>query len=347
MKQCPNGDADLSDGNGPTTLIICIGMLLDREMKESLRQDDAPAYRELASIGSDVDFPKFAQVQEQQGDHQLILIYAEPERVGDIEEVVLNLQRYLLDASLPPIRQHNLPRNHNRLIDLKQLVTLTGLASEKYHDAVRGMGTIRGGHLRTWALGCDGEESLTLSFSNRILTPAKDTEGKREYGLEHLINPFNVLRPLLRSEVHTVENHVEYWSRTEHRPDDVKNSCPRFDRYKPEFFNLSNMVEVQVSFQAIRVARHDYVFIPKLQALCLLHRTAEVVSLRQNYYIAAIEAIARAPVSPMKKVKQKVGYGSSDDNEGEEEALPRTAMKHLHLDDDDGSHNQVMRVSAT
>lgn len=37
------------------------------------------------------------------------------------------------------------------------------------------------------------------------------------------------------------------------------------------------MVEVQVSFQAIRVARHDYVFIPKLRAICLLHRTAEVV----------------------------------------------------------------------
>lgn len=38
------------------------------------------------------------------------------------------------------------------------------------------------------------------------------------------------------------------------------------------------MVEVQVSFQAIRVARHDYVFIPKLRAMCLLDRTAEAVS---------------------------------------------------------------------
>lgn len=81
----------------------------------------------------------------------------------------------------------------------------------------------RGGHLRTWAPGSDGGESLTLSFSNRILTPAKDAEGEKEYGLENVVDPFNVLRPLLRSEVHTMENHVEYWTRILHRPDDIEN----------------------------------------------------------------------------------------------------------------------------
>ena len=38
------------------------------------------------------------------------------------------------------------------------------------------------------------------------------------------------------------------------------------------------MVEVQVSFQVVRVGRYDYVFIPKLRALCLLNRNAEAVS---------------------------------------------------------------------
>ena len=52
----------------------------------------------------------------------------------------------------------------------------------------------------------------------------------------------------------------------------------RFERYKPEFFNLSNMVEVQVSFQAIKIGKHDYVFLPKLRSLCLINRDAEVVS---------------------------------------------------------------------
>ena len=52
-----------------------------------------------------------------------------------------------------------------------------------------------------------------------------------------------------------------------------------FDPYKPEFFHLSNMVEVQVSFQVVRVGRHDYVFVPKLRAMCLLDREAESVCL--------------------------------------------------------------------
>ncbi|KAI0747738.1 hypothetical protein C8Q80DRAFT_1103639 [Daedaleopsis nitida] len=301
----------------------------------------------------------------------MILIYAEPEQVGDIEEVVLNLQGYLLNATLPPIRQHNLPRNHNRLIDLKQSVTLTGLGSEQFHAGVRGVGAMyhafkmylgsRGSHIRTWAPGCDAGESLTLAFSNRILTPAKNAEGKREFSLENMVDPFNILRPLLCSEVHTLENHVEYWNRTLHRRNNIESSP--FERYKPEFFNLSNMVEVQVSFQAIRVARHDYIFIPKLRAICLLHRTAEGVythhllsflqpmlmyaSPTNDYNIAAIEAIARGPVSPMKKVKRKVGYGCSDDDGSEEDVSSPTAMKHLHLDDVDNSHNQVMRVSST
>ena len=51
-----------------------------------------------------------------------------------------------------------------------------------------------------------------------------------------------------------------------------------FTRLKPEFFNVSNMVEVQIGFQVIRVGRSEYVFVPKLRSLCLLNRAAEKVS---------------------------------------------------------------------
>lgn len=54
----------------------------------------------------------------------------------------------------------------------------------------------------------------------------------------------------------------------------------RFDQYKPEQFNVSNMVEIQVSFQVVRVGRYDYVFVPKLRAMCLLGREVEMVSVQ-------------------------------------------------------------------
>ena len=124
----------------------------------------------------------------------------------------------------------------------------------------------------------------------------------------------------------------------------------RFECYKPELFNLSNMVEVQVSFHVVRVGRHDYVFVPKLRALCLLNRNAEAVCLfcytwmftllmlkwgRQDYNIAAIEAIAKGPVSPLKKIKRKVGYEdhAEEENGDNSDEPPRAAMKRLCLGD--------------
>ena len=128
-----------------------------------------------------------------------------------------------------------------------------------------------------------------------------------------------------------------------------------FDQYKPEHFNLSNMVKVQVSFQVVRVGRHDYVFIPKLRALCLLNRDAEAVCTillalctcglsdrdfaHQDYNVAAIEAIAKAPVSPLKKIKRKVGYGDSTEEDSDQgNQPPQGAMKRLRLYDAPHSH---------
>ena len=174
-----------------------------------------------------------------------MLVYKSPPTAGEVEEVVVNLQGFLLESMLPPLRQFQyvhlnvifahlfanafphmsrMPRNQNRLIDIKQGVTLTGLGSQRFHTAVRGVSAIyhafkmhlssRGCQLRTWAPGCDEGQSLTLTFSNRILMSAKDAEGETRQDLGLFVDPFNVLRPLLRTEVHTMENHVDYWKRT-------------------------------------------------------------------------------------------------------------------------------------
>ena len=60
----------------------------------------------------------------------------------------------------------------------------------------------------------------------------------------------------------------------------------------------------------------------------------------QDYNVAAIEAIAKAPVSPLKKIKRKVGYGDSTEDDSDKSDRPaRCAMKRLCLSDDiDSSH---------
>lgn len=56
------------------------------------------------------------------------------------------------------------------------------------------------------------------------------------------------------------------------------SSGAQFKRTKPETIYTGNMVELQVAFQAIRVRRDEYIFLPILRAVCLLSREVEQVS---------------------------------------------------------------------
>ena len=118
----------------------------------------------------------------------------------------------------------SIPHNANHIIDIKQSVTLTGLGNEHFDKAVQGVSLIYqmfkghlarcGCQLHDWKPGHDVED-LTLTFTNRYLTPSKDAQGETPFDLGEIVDPLNVLRPLLRSEVHTQENVVEYWQRLE------------------------------------------------------------------------------------------------------------------------------------
>lgn len=121
---------------------------------------------------------------------------------------------------------HRIPRNRNRIIDMKQSVTVSGLGLEEFDGAVRAVKAIHqrfaahvgglGGTLRDWSPQRDGEH-LTLMFSNRYLTEAKYAAGETPMDLGEFVDPLQVLRPMLvnRSEVHIQDNVVEYWERTE------------------------------------------------------------------------------------------------------------------------------------
>ncbi|KAI0709814.1 hypothetical protein C8Q76DRAFT_624886, partial [Earliella scabrosa] len=238
------------------------------------------------------------------------------------EEVIMRVQGYVMDLSLPPVRHRTslsycgrsktyirIPRNTSRIVHMKQTITLCGLGAERFDCAVRGISTIyqmfknhverHRFQLREWSPGADGYYN-TLTFSNRYLTSLKEADGDPGLNLGDVVDPFNVLRPLLRNLVHTQENVVKYWRRQDGSSDD---DVLAFERIKPDLFATGHLIEVQVAFHAVRVSRAEYVFLPKLRALCLLDRTAE-----KEYNAAAIRAMSSKPVSPLKKVKRKVGY---------------------------------------
>ncbi|RPD54691.1 hypothetical protein L226DRAFT_464602, partial [Lentinus tigrinus ALCF2SS1-7] len=134
------------------------------------------------------------------------------------QEVVMKVQGYLLDCSMPPVH-FQLPRNLNHLIDLRQFVTLTGLGAPGFENAVRGLSTIyqnvkalvmrRGGQLREWTPGEDDGHSHYLTVSKDV------ADDDIHPDLAKVVDPFNVLRPLLHTKVHTLDNCVQYWQRSE------------------------------------------------------------------------------------------------------------------------------------
>ncbi|KAI1783360.1 hypothetical protein LXA43DRAFT_1067727 [Ganoderma leucocontextum] len=130
-----------------------------------------------------------------------------------------------------------------------------------------------------------------------------------------LISP----RSVNTNKVHIADNVVEYWERR------GEDSREEYTQIKPGLFTLTNFVEVQVSFMIVRIARQEYVFVPKLRALCLLDRVVEM-----DYNLSAIRCLASGQLSPLKKVKCKVGYRTlSSDESGNDNTTAQPPTKQL------------------
>ena len=64
-----------------------------------------------------------------------------------------------------------------------------------------------------------------------------------------------------------------------------------FHSINPNSINATNLVELQVSFMAIKVKRGEYTFLPKLRSICVLDRIVEKVSI---YYLLLNEKLKNA-----------------------------------------------------
>lgn len=110
---------------------------------------------------------------------------------------------------------------------MKQHVTLSGLGASHFDQAVRGVGAVyqmfnaelqrRGCELRPWTPSRDATH-LALTFSNRYFTSIKAADGEPPIDLHGTVDPLDVVSPLLRGEVHILENVVEYWMQSESQP---------------------------------------------------------------------------------------------------------------------------------
>jgi hypothetical protein len=203
-----------------------------------------------------------------------------------------------------------------------------------------------GKRLRDWKVKMDGE-TLLLSFNNRLLTLAKDVHGEDILDMSS-IDPLQLLQNRIQTEVHTSENVVEYWekgkeSRYLRLCSSSHGLCScllsSFTHISSQSIRPGHLVEVQASFEAIKLKSDEYVLLAKLRSICILDRVVEHVSnvhdlynppahahhCTKDYNQAIIKTIRSKPISPLKKVKRRIGYqngtGDSEVTESEQRCV--------------------------
>ncbi|KAH9921060.1 uncharacterized protein B0H18DRAFT_880502, partial [Fomitopsis serialis] len=203
------------------------------------------------------------------------------------EEVVLNVQGYMLKAKLPPIMRDNeyVPYNmiaRTKLVHTEQYVRIGGLGSAQFDQSAVAMMNIHQlfesrlgkGCLQGWDVKRE-QGHIVLDFHNRYLTPRSSASSASIMDIPHDYDPRHILRSHMTDEVFTSDNVVQYYERVQ----DVNRQAKyHFKTSHPTSVSVGQMVEVQSSFVAVPRGKDKYKLICKLRSICVLDRSIENVS---------------------------------------------------------------------
>ncbi|KAI0346337.1 hypothetical protein BDW22DRAFT_1302883, partial [Trametopsis cervina] len=235
------------------------------------------------------------------------------------EEVVLNVQGYLLRSSLPPIfKMEQLPKNPRAA---KQSVVLTGLGSDRFDDCGRAVMEIHSyfstvlppDTLLPWNIIRD-EGNICLEFANRYFA-SMDLSMPEQQAIEFskATDPNRVLENLASDLIHTDDNEVLYFERFSTAEPLYVYISQVYVACDPIGVRLGQLVEVQVAFCTVPISKGRHLMLSKLRSVCILSRDVQSVRRRdildlQDMNHEAFSIGKRVPISPTKKLKRRVGY---------------------------------------
>ena len=181
----------------------------------------------------------------------------------------------------------------------QQLVRLTGLGTEPFELAAKGISQIRAvlgdslqeDSLQSWS-PARIRNHLVLTFTNRYFSNERDGVYEVQ-DLSPSYDPLRLLRLAVPGGLHTVDNQVLYFERIKTATEGLVEHIllrarlvltfrlhRRFTHRSvlPSSIKVGHMVEVQCGFCAIPVNRRKYRFLCKLRSVCILDRSVENVS---------------------------------------------------------------------
>ena len=153
----------------------------------------------------------------------------------EIEEVVLRIQGVVCNRELPPIQRpfkvyvvhypnspnaaHILDRQPNRRLYMRQSVTLTGLSSPKFNDAIVSVHAIKDmfrqqvvdGIMEAW-VPSNFQGHTSIDIGNQYFTPRQYALQERQVSFSTVVDPDNILSQAMGDNfIHTEDNEVEYY----------------------------------------------------------------------------------------------------------------------------------------
>ncbi|KAI0085727.1 hypothetical protein BDY19DRAFT_896156, partial [Irpex rosettiformis] len=188
------------------------------------------------------------------------------------EELVLNVQGFVLRTALPPITSvAQLTKNPSTA---KQSLVLTGLGCESFDRSVRAViefhsrfaGRLPTDCLASWKPMVD-DQFLCLELSNRYVTPTHLAPSYDSATFDESIDPFGLLRAKVGGQ-RTEDNIVLYYERVTDGDKTYK-----YVACKPVQVKVGHVVEAQVSFCVVPISKGRYLMLCKLRSVCILDQT--------------------------------------------------------------------------
>ncbi|KAI0083213.1 hypothetical protein BDY19DRAFT_900618, partial [Irpex rosettiformis] len=228
------------------------------------------------------------------------------------EEVVLNVQGFVLRTALPPIiSAGQLTKNPSTA---KQSLVLTGLGCELFDRSVKAVIEFHSrlaSHLPTDSLTSWKplvvDQFLCLELSNRYVTPSHLAASYDSATFDESIDPFGLLRAKVIGQ-RTDDNIVLYYERILDHDKSYKYLVA-----KPVQVKVGHIVEAQVSFCAVPISKGRYMMLSKLRSVCILDQTI-------------YKMLKTSAQGETKRLKRKIGYNVIQGSDDATQALKRMRL---------------------
>ncbi|KAJ7710926.1 hypothetical protein B0H17DRAFT_1190594 [Mycena rosella] len=237
--------------------------------------------RTNSSIVHLADFHADGLLVTEMGDHYKNWCLCMPEdQNGVSDEMVARIQGIMSQNNLVPRNTHTC--GARKAMFLSQQVEICGLGTPTFNEAAGKISSVVD-RFEQYLAGAElgsipdtgSNAAKIFQASNRLFTARSDAPTEQDNSFERGVDPLKVLHKLKGNElIHAPENIVRYYKRGE------SEGNISYEETVPGSFKTGNIVELQVSFVAIKAAMNKIKVTTRLQAVMLLSNEFSKASVR-------------------------------------------------------------------